>query len=107
MEPFLSALSSVTLSDIRHAATAEAHRRAAAIEASRCGHPIKPACGSCGGPLSTPAEVAGLGTFDGVAHKPTCSENISRARRLTYHPSAGVRQWVERVLAAARLAGAP
>ena len=94
---FLAALSESRLFELASLCMSEAAARAEARRATLCDHPPTPACDSCGGQHDG---------YDGVSHLATCAANIAKARELTYHPSAGVRRWVERILDAARAAGA-
>jgi len=98
LAPFLEALTDSSLHELASLASSELRARVAAREATRCDHPPKPGCDSCGGPTDNRTG------FDGIAHTPTCAATIERARGLVYHPSVRVRLWAADVLNAAAVA---
>jgi hypothetical protein len=96
--PFLASLSTRALSELGWLCAAEANRRRAEVEATRCDHPPKPLCDACVTP-----ETNNVGH---AQHLDDCTAQIAWARVHVYHPRARVRAVAAEILDRARRAGA-
>lgn len=101
--PFLASLTTRALVELGSLCAAEANRRHAEVEATRCDHPPKPACDSCGAPFTRPVSHGYAGSVD---HRDDCAAQIAWARDHVYYPRTRVRAVAAEVLDRARRAGA-